>query len=54
MYDEKKVARVNELVQTIKQAEAELESIFGGTAPKKTWSRRPKSDEPKTETNPGL
>jgi hypothetical protein len=54
MYDEKKVARVKELERIIKDAVAEMDAIFGGTPVKKTWSRRPKTDEPKTETNPGM
>jgi hypothetical protein len=52
MYDQKKVDRVNELVSTIKDAEAELTAIFGGDAPKRTWSRRPKADEPSQDRNP--
>jgi hypothetical protein len=46
MYDQKKVDRVNELVREIKDREDELEKLFGGETPKRTWSRRPK---PETE-----
>lgn len=49
MYDAKKVERVNELVREIQEREAELESLFGGAAPRKTWSRRPKAEEPKDQ-----
>ena len=54
MYDEKKVARVNELVRTIKEAEAELERLFGGSPFRKTWSRRPKAEESQPEIKPGI
>lgn len=49
MYDETKVERVNELVKTIKDAEAELEKLFGGIPVKRTWSRRPKSETTQEE-----
>jgi hypothetical protein len=52
MYDQKKVDRVNELVREIKEREMELEGIFGGDAPKRTWSRKPKIDEAKQEGSP--
>ena len=51
---QKKVERVNELVREIKEREAELEAIFGGSAPKKTWSRKPKADEAQPEIKPGI
>lgn len=54
MYDEKKVARVNKLVRTIKEAEAELESLFGGAPFRKTWSRRPKAEEAESGIKPGI
>jgi hypothetical protein len=44
MYDEKKVERVNELVKTIKDAEAELVQIFGGESVKRKWTRRPQPE----------
>lgn len=49
---QKKVERVNELVKEIKERETELEGIFGGDAPKRTWNRKPKADEPKQIESP--
>lgn len=47
MYDEKKVARVNELVREIKDKEDELNALFGGEQPrqKRTWTRRTANGE---------
>lgn len=52
MYDRAKVERIKALAKTIEDAEAKLNAELGGEGPKKTWSRRPKSDEPKTEGSP--
>lgn len=46
---QKKVDRVNELVKEIKERETELEGIFGGDAPKRTWSRRSKPEDTQKE-----
>jgi hypothetical protein len=43
---------VNELVREIKEREAELESIFGGGAARKSWSRRPKAGDHEQEGSP--
>lgn len=50
MYDLKKVERVNELVKVIQEAEAQLEGIFGGEKPKRTWTRKAQPTEPPPET----
>jgi hypothetical protein len=52
MYDRAKVERINALVKTIEDAEAKLNAELGGEPVKKTWSRRPKTDAPKTEGSP--
>jgi hypothetical protein len=52
MYDKAKVERINALVQTIEEAEDKLNAELGGAPTKRTWSRRPKSDEQKQEGSP--
>ena len=56
MNRESKVQRANELLKTIKDAEAELDALFGDATekPKRKWTRRSTNGttEPSTPTLP--
>jgi hypothetical protein len=54
MYDEKKVARVKQLEREIRERVEEMNAIFGGGSSKKTWSRKPKTEEDQAEIKPGI